>query len=37
MKNRRMGGAVSELELALICEKIDQLNTLLLGLHFQVD
>lgn len=28
-KNRRMGGAISEEELARICEKIDQLNTLL--------
>lgn len=28
-KNRRMGGAISEEELLLICEKIDQLNTLL--------
>lgn len=28
-KNRRMGGAISEEELELICQKIDQLNTLL--------
>ena len=30
-KNRRMGGAISEEELARICEKIDQLNTLSLA------
>ena len=28
-KNRRMGGAISEEELEQICQKIDQLHTLL--------